>query len=171
MSKIIKGIFVIMALISTVQSATAQSPNPIVQRLDNQEIAECRTPAAVAYNFVIAMLNKNQEKMIQLSEGEFNTVIRNRFDDLMNSLNGDRKLDIFQWVPMKPGYEVAVLYVQSEDYASNIPAGTLKKVYIDCIPSSEIGNTGFQEVSRDMRTNVKVLVNNKKGRWLVEGFK
>lgn len=166
-----KKIFLIITLIIAANIAKAQYPNPIVKRLSNQEVAECRTPAAVAYNFVIAMLNRNQERMIQLSEGEFNTVIRNRFDELMISLNGDRKLDIFQWVPMKPGYEVAVLYVQSEDFYSNVPAGTLKKVYIDCIPSSEIGNTGFQDVSRDMRTNVKVLVNNNKGRWLVEGFK
>jgi len=139
-------------------------PNPIVHRMSNQEIASCNTPSAVAYNFVIAMINKNQDKMIQLSEGEFNEVVRSRFDELISSLENDSKLNVYQWLPLRNGYEIAVLYEQEETPG-------VKKIYIDCIPSEQIGTTGFQDITRDMKTNVKVLVNNYNGRWLVEGFK
>ena len=133
------------------------SPNPIVYRLDSQQIAECKTPASVAYNFVIAMMNKDQERMEQLSIGQFKEIIHNQFDTLISSLYYDEKLNVYQWLPIKYGYEIAVLYVQDEN-------SLVKKVYIDCIPSREIDNVGFQDVSRDMHTNVKVLVNHDSGR-------
>lgn len=42
--------------------AGAQNRNPIVNRTSAQEIAECKTPAAVAYNYVVACLNKDRSK-------------------------------------------------------------------------------------------------------------
>ena len=162
-NKLLKHLLMIVCLQVGI-TTYAQSSNPVVKRLSATEIASCNTPSAVAYNFVIAMINKNQDKMIQLSEGEFNEVVRSRFDELISSLENDSKLNVYQWLPLRNGYEIAVLYEQEETPG-------VKKIYIDCIPSEQIGTTGFQDITRDMKTNVKVLVNNYNGRWLVEGFK
>lgn len=46
-----------------------------------------------------------------------------------------------------------------------------KKVYVTCIPSSEIIHVGFQDITRYGDTNVKVLLQKFNGVWKEMGFK
>lgn len=140
--------------------------NPIVRQLDDVEKIEEYTPASVAYNFIQAIINGDKSEMIHLSIGQFQDVICNQYDELIQSLHQHGKLNIFGWKKLPNDYEIVPLLVQAEN-----EYGSVQKVYIACIPSLEINVKGFLDVTRDGETNVKVLVNNNSGHWLVEGFK
>lgn len=150
----------------------AQSPNPTVTRISSQEISECKTPAGVAYNFVVACLNKDKQRIIALSTPEWQQLLRKDYASFIGQFSDPNytKLYIDSWLPVPSGCEIAVLYVQNENY-SDIAPGTLKKVYINVVPSREIGNTGFQDITRMFNTNVKVMVQNINGKWMASGFK
>lgn len=60
----LKKFFIIILSVIAFESVNAQYPNSIVRRLSNQEIAECKTPAAITYNFVCAILQKDFVKMM-----------------------------------------------------------------------------------------------------------
>ena len=138
--------------------------NPIVQRLGEAERESCNTPAAVAYEFVMAAIRGDKEEMIHLSDYEYGEYIDTNYQRLMNEFRSDGKLNLMHWDPVPEGFEITPLAVQTE-------YDVYRKVYIDCIPSHEIGNTGFQDVSRDMMTNVKVMLTDTGERWVVTGFK
>ena len=154
----------------------AQSPNPIVNRLSTQEVAQCKTPAAVAYNFVMAALDKDYDRMYSYMIKEGREYLQYEMEKYeVNSLNAlfslDGKLHIFRWLPaLDNGYEVAVLYVQDEGEYDGV---TYKKVYIGCVPSDQIGLAGFQDIKPydNYETNVKVVVVSENGKWKVTGFK
>ena len=61
----LKKLFVIVLSVMALESIYAQSSNPIVRRLSNQEIAEGKTPSAIAYNFINSILQKDFPRMIQ----------------------------------------------------------------------------------------------------------
>lgn len=155
---------------------TEEYPNPIVTRLGEKEIQYSSTPAAVAYNFVNAILNNNPQTMLSYMDSEtaddFETIrIQNGYSDYSPFFSeSGNKLNILGWKPyLTNNCEVAVLYVQSEwfdDYGREI-----KKVYIGCVPSNEVGHAGFQDITRYGGTNVKVLVANDDDKWKVFGFK
>lgn len=150
--------------------------NPIVNRLSAKEIMSSRTPSAVAYNFVKAILESNPNKM--LSYMDFETA--NAFE-INRQTNGyvnydpffsedGSKLNILGWRPfLSNNCEVAVLYVQSEWFDEK--GREVKKVYVGCVPSAEVGNKGFQDITTFGDTNVKVLVVRDNGKWKVVGFK
>ena len=168
-----KKLFMICVLVLSVAfTLRSQSPNPIVTRLSTQEITECKTPAAVAYNYIIACLNKNRDKIMALSTPESQEYLADNYDEFIGMFSNPdyEKLYIDSWIPVPAGCEIAVLYVQSEN-PSNYAPGTLKKVYINVVPSREIGESGFQDITRMFNTNVKVMVENIYGRWMVAGFK
>ena len=122
-----KKIVLIITLIIAANIAKAQYPNPIVKRLSNQEVAECRTPAAVAYNFIESILCRDFERMLSQTDTKFATsIIRwinedNLTHDLffvkLFSAQGGEKLNILGWMPaLIRNYEVAIAYVQDEWY-------------------------------------------------------
>ncbi|MCH5174095.1 MAG: hypothetical protein J1D85_07815 [Bacteroidales bacterium] len=122
-----KKIVLIITLTIVANIAKAQYPNPIVKRLSNQEVVECRTPAAVAYNFIESILCRDFERMLSLTDTEFTTnIIRwvnedNLTHDLffvrLFSAQGGEKLNILGWMPaLVRNYEVAIAYVQDEWY-------------------------------------------------------
>ena len=80
------------------------------------------------------------------------------------------KLNILGWKPfLSNNCEVAVLYVQSEWFDEK--GREVKKVYVGCVPSAEVGTKGFQDITTLGDTNVKVLVAKDNGKWIVIGFK
>jgi len=151
-------------------------PNPTVQRLGQKELETNGTPAAVAYNFVNAILNSDSERMLSYMDSE----VAGDFEEI-RQMNGyanydpffsesDSKLNILGWKPyLSNNCEEAVLYVQSEWFDEF--GREIKKVYVGCVPSDEVGRSGFQDITRYGDTNVKVLVVNEEGGWKVIGFK
>ena len=101
-------------------------PNPIVNRLSQQEITENTTPSAIAYNMVCAILQKDWEKMRSYMSLEAritytDTYIRREYGEYgINSLEdlfSTGKLAILNWPDaLYRGYEVAIAYVQDEWY-------------------------------------------------------
>lgn len=134
------------------------------------------TPAAVAYNFVNAILASDSDKMLSFMDAEIANAFENgrqmngysNYDPFF-SADGS-KLNILGWRPfLLNDCEVAVLCVQSEWFDEF--GREVKKVYIGCVPSSEVGRSGFQDIREYGGTNVKVLVANDNGNWKVIGFK
>lgn len=149
--------------------------NPLVVRLSSDELSSNNTPAAVAFNFVQAILQSDYQKMQSYMEQQAASDLvgdqhepQQAVDEFFSQPG---KYNIMGWKNMMSSrdYEVAVLYVQDEGFWDK--GKPLKKVYIDCIPSSQIGNTGFQDVYRTGETNIKVLVVNLDSGWKVVGFK
>lgn len=140
--------------------------NPIVRQLGDLEKSEIYTPASVAYNFVQAILNEDMSTMLHLSTEQFKEIICYQYDDFITVMHQHGKLNLFGWKTLPKNYEIVPLLVQAENEDSSV-----QKVYMACIPSSEINVKRFQNVTRDGETNVKVLVNNYSGHWLVDGFK
>lgn len=169
-----KSLLAALFFFSVAICAGAQNRNPIVNRTSAQEIAECKTPAAVAYNYVVACLNKDRSKIIELSTPDMQEYLsdQDQYNEFMSMFSNPEyeKLHIESWLPIPAGCEICVLYVQAET-PSNYPLGTIKKVYINVVPTVEIGCTGFQDITRMFNTNVKVLVYRVNGRWLAGGFK
>lgn len=62
------------------------------------------------------------------------------------------------------------IYLPDEDEYKE-PTVLGQKVYLKCVPTSEIGVKGFQDISRIDDTNVKVIVNYIDGKWRITGFK
>lgn len=150
--------------------------NPIVNRISPNELKENNTPAAVAYNFVNAILESNTERMLSYMDNKVaneyeRARIANGYANYAPffSKSGD-KLNILGWRPyLEKNCEMAVLFVQDEwfdEYGREI-----KKVYIDCVPKAEVGQLGFQNITTYGGTNVKVLVAKEKRGWVVLGFK
>lgn len=173
-------------------------PNPIVKRLSQQEILECSTPASVAYNFVIAILNKDYYRAMSYMEYEAAQSWRVAGIEALNEVfSSPGKLNIHGWRPaLLNGYEVTIAYVQDTWYYEEggsmywdpdavVRNGLIylpgedtprvgineKKVYVTCSPSSEIGYAGFQDITRYGDTNVKVFLQEYNGIWKVTGFK
>lgn len=100
-----------------------ESRNPIVERISEQEILNNSTPAAVAYNFVKAILDRDLKEMWKLANGEFNSIF---FEELFEKHNGNEeslltdwfsegKLGVYQWLPaLNEDHEVAIAYIQDE---------------------------------------------------------
>jgi len=118
-----KRTFMIILLTILFESIYAQSPNPIVKRLSNQEIVDCNTPAAVAYNFVESILCRDFERMLSLADSELakniiyeineNNLSYDLFFMKYFSAQGGEKLNILGWIPaLARNYEVAIAYVQ-----------------------------------------------------------
>lgn len=153
----------------------SQSPNPIVKRLSNDEIQQNYTPAAIAYNFVFHLALENWDLAMAYYTPEVGSAIVSKgnyhkaCEDSFNNPNNE-KLYIKGWRPALYGqWEIAVLYVQDEGYDEY--GREMKKVYIGCVPSSQVGSTGFQDIQRYSNTNVKVLVVKCNNAWRVCGFK
>lgn len=171
-----KKILTAIATLFFCMSVAASNPNPIVNRLNAQEVAQCKTPAAVAYNFVMAALDQDYDRMYSYMAKDGREYLQHEMEkNEVTSLNAlfslEGKLHIFGWRPaLYDGYEVAVLYVQDEGEYDGVE---YKKIYIGCVPSSQIGIAGFQDIERYDRyeTNVKVVVATENGRWKVLGFK
>lgn len=101
--------------------------NPIVYRLSQYEIDQCKTPSAVTYNFIQAILCRDFNKMMSYASPEYYSnvmrVINNRgltydefFEEAFTSRGGD-KLNILGWIPaLTRNYEVAIAYVQDTWY-------------------------------------------------------
>ena len=114
----------ILLLLVLFGTAFAQYPNPIVQRLSKEEIAECKTPSAIAYNLVDAILQKDFVKMrsyMTTASAKYYTdsFIKKEYgSEGMKSLEdffSTGKLGILSWAPaLKDGYEVVIAYVQDE---------------------------------------------------------
>jgi len=118
-----KRTFIIILLTTLFEPIYAQSPNPIVKRLSGQEIVDCNTPAAVAYNFVESILCRDFERMLSLADPEFakniiyeineNNLSYDLFFVKYFSAQGGEKLNILGWIPaLARNYEVAIAYVQ-----------------------------------------------------------
>lgn len=97
--------------------------NPVVTRISAEEIKENATPAAVAYNFVNAILEMDFDKMIEYTPGEYREQLEDEFylqhsgdkDSFFNQYFSVGKLGILSWKPaLEDGYEVAVAYIQDE---------------------------------------------------------
>lgn len=168
-----KILFIVLCLLIGL-TAYAQSPNPIVQRLSSYEIQQNNTPAAVAYNFVFLLALENWDATIPYYAPEVHSELNNLAEyrkKCVETFNNpsNTKLYIKGWLPALFGqWEIAVLYVQDERCDNY---GEIKKVYIGCVPTAQVGAVGFQDIQRYGNTNVKVMVMNCNGYWRVLGFK
>lgn len=163
----------VLGISGDVKDYAQYSHNPIVTRITEQEIAACETPSSVAYNVVMAILNKDWVKLESLMEYKYFLDVKAQHitaEDYENAFSvPGSKLNILGWIPaLIRDYEVAVLYVQDEGTHSGRPC---LKVYIDCVPSSEVNRVGFQDITRDNGTNVKPLVVWDGEAWKFVGFK
>lgn len=154
-------------------------PNPIVKRLSYEEITQSRTPYAVAYNYIMAILAEDYPKMLSymsdegkvslgylMGEAEREFGIQSYHD--LYSWEGS-KFDILSWKRcLQNGYEVTALYVQDEGIYEGKEH---MRVYIHCVPSDEINIRGFQDITRCNSTNPKVILVKENGKWMVLGFK
>lgn len=122
-----KRIFTVLLSLILVGVVYAQWPNPIVKRLSDQEIAECKTPASITYNFIEAILCRDFERMLSFADAEFawdiirmvneNDLTEDMFFVQNFSQQGGEKLNILGWIPaLLRNYEVAIAYVQDEWY-------------------------------------------------------
>lgn len=122
----LKKLFIIVLSVIAFESVNAQHPNTTVRRLSEQEIAECKTPAAITYNFICAILQKDFDKMRSYMDLRgmiyyTDSYIRKDYGEYgVNSLVdyfSTGKLAILTWLPALFGeYEVAIAYVQDEWY-------------------------------------------------------
>lgn len=151
-------------------------PNPIVARLSQSELKANNTPETVAYNFVNAILDGEYQRMFSYMDAEAADTFeeirqRNGYADYTPFFSeSDSKLNMLGWKPYLSGNcEVAVMYVQSEWFDEF--GREIKKVYVGCVPSDEVGQKGFQDITRYGDTNVKVLVVRENDTWKVVGFK
>jgi len=104
------------------ESVKEQYPNPTVRRLSEQEIDECKTPSAVAYHFVNAILQKDFVKMKKYMDPAVaitftDDIIKKEFGEYgINTLEdffSVGKLGMLTWIPaLSKGYEVTIAYVQ-----------------------------------------------------------
>lgn len=147
--------------------------NPTVTRLPEKEIKKSRTPEAIAYNFVMAIYNRDYNNaakyMTKESARDWRSVPVETFDSIFSAPG---KLNIQGWKEgVEQGYEVAVTYVYDETRHNYLQ--TMLKVYVECVPSSQIDEMGFQDIERwnNGETNVKVLLVPENGKWRVYGFK
>lgn len=167
--------FIVLSCLPT--STMAQSNNPTVRRLSSTEIMQNSTPAAIAYNLVCNIALEDWYAAVNY----FTPEVRSKIEGMMESdgieecfsdfTNPDyEKLYIKGWLPALLGqWEIAVLYVQDEGYDEY--GRECKKVYVGCVPSSQVNYSGFQDIQRYGNTNVKVLVVHSQGNWRVSGFK
>lgn len=173
-----KIIFICMFFVIGVINLSA-SPNPIVRRLSYEEIVQSRTPSAVAYNYIMAILAEDYHKMLSYMSDEGKVLLGNllceaekeigvqSYHDLY-SLEGT-KYDILSWVNyLQRGYEIAILYIQDEGIYEGKEC---IRVYIHCVPSDEINERGFQDITRCNNANPKVILTKEVGEWKVLGFK
>lgn len=142
--------------------------NPIIRRLNPAEKDAIITPASVAYNFVMACLQHNRKKMHSLSTGDLKLSISNFYPSVIKLFTNNPKLNIFDWNSCPINYEITPLVVEDVFY-DNTNIKSHKIIHIDCIPSQEIDNTRFHNVTRSS-INIRILVNNNSGHWLVESF-
>lgn len=123
----LKRIFTIFLSLILVGFVYAQWPNPIVKRLSDKEITECKTPASIAYNFIEAILCRDFERMLSFADAEFawdiirmvneNHLTEDMFFVQNFSQQGGEKLNILGWIPaLLRSYEVVIAYVQDEWY-------------------------------------------------------
>lgn len=167
-------VFILLAIFSFSLTAKAQSPNPIVQRISNEEIRSCTTPSAVAYNYVEAILYKDFERAKSYMTSEsvklVEEILREEhitYEEFF-SMPGS-KLNILGWWPaLIRNYEVAVLYVQSE--GRDEYNRTCLRIYVGCVPSDQVGLVGFQDITTYGGTNVKILVVHNGEKWECVGF-
>ena len=193
----LKKIIIVVLLAFTFGSVYAQYPNPTVRRLSDKEIADCKTPAAVTYNFVCAILQKDYAKMKSYMAPAVAPKLTSETIRELEEMFSEGKLGMFRWIPaLFKEYEVTIAYVQDEWYyyengsrytpfEYEVKDGLLyisgedsprvgvntKKVYVTCSPSSEVNHVGFQDITRYGDTNVKVLLEKINGKWKVTGFK
>ena len=121
--RLIIGVIFIMVTIG----AYAQSPNPIVKRLSVEEIAQCKTPSFITYNFIESILCRDYDRFLSYVDYEFTKIIIQNMqtnnlskDQIFTKLfseQGGEKLNILGWIPaLARNYEVAIAYVQDEWY-------------------------------------------------------
>lgn len=135
-------------------------PNPIVERMSCFEVAYCVTPASVAYNFVIAMVTYNKERLLQLSSNNLKVTINEHYSEFSEFV--DKRYNRRFWLPIPQGWEIAALYTQEEDYSS-------VRVYVNIVPSYELNQVRFQEI-KCLQTMIKVILILENGKWVVNGF-
>lgn len=172
--------------------------NPTVKRLSEQEITENRTPAAKAYNFVMAILDGDEDgikKDYSRSPqwgGENEDDVKAAMEE--NFSKGKREILKWKDALATGDYEIVPVYVQDLSYyiedAStyhNIfqivrngkiyvpnekgPKDTVlsQGIYIACVPVTEIGRKGFQDISNIGDMSVEVRTEYIDGRWKVTG--
>ena len=167
--------FIVVVLINVIAG-----PNPIVKRLSYEEITQSRTPSAVAYNYIMAILAEDYQKMLSymsddgkvslgylMCEADKEAGIQSYH--ALYSFEGS-KYNILAWLScIGNGYEVVPLYVQDMDdyYDGKESLG----VYIHCVPTNEIGVQGFQDITRCNEINPKVMLTKENGKWMVLGLK
>ncbi len=184
-----KTILIFLLTFISFSYAMAAGPNPIVRRLSNVELQKMDSPEAVAYKYVLAILNKDYASMRKLHTDDFEKYYmtdKHRYNLTLSQLfdyefgeNSAMHLNILQWNRViGNNWEVAVLYTQNEGEAyTNLGLDgsqdmNLYKIYVQCVPSNEIGVMGFQDITRYNNANVKVLVRElSDGKYKVEGFK
>lgn len=191
-------LIITLAVFCNIFAVAQSSPNPIVTRISPQEVAQCKTPEAIAYNYVIAILNKDYTRAASYMTEDIAQIWRELGTNALNKeFSTPGKLNIHGWEPaLAKGYEVAIAYVQDTWYyeengsfyynpdqvvkdgmiylpGENKPRVGIneKKVYVTCSPSSEINHVRFQDITRYGDTNVKVLLQKFNGVWKVMGFK
>lgn len=140
------------------ESINAQSSNPIVQRLSNQEIAECKTPAAVAYSFTIAILQKDFDKMLSYIDftpneaqeiEEYLQESRETYETLY-SQNKD-VVALWSWLPaLGNGFEIAIadmedIWLAKTDYGWTIHPDQIVKDGMVYIPGEKNPYVGIHE--------------------------
>lgn len=153
-------------------------PNSLVERVPKKEIAANITPRAVAYNYIMAILNEDYSKMFSymsswgrewtdyvMAEMYAEYGIRTYHE--LFSLQ-DSKYNVLGWKPyLKKGYEVAVLYVQDISMFDEEEVF----VYVHCVPSDEINIYSVHGITVCNEAHPKIIVRKEDGVWKVDGIK
>jgi hypothetical protein len=142
--------------------------------LSQDEISECTTSLAVAYNFVLSIVNGDYIKMKTLITTGFDQLLNNELTEnnlTLDELFSDEYIhDIAGMRPaVKKGYKVSIMNsseIDAKDYDDALAGLPAYSVSFDCIKGDcDIYSEG------DTDTDVRVLLIKENGKWKIFGFK
>ena len=155
----LKKLFVIVLSVIALESVYAQSSNPIVRRLSNQEIAECNTPAAITYNYINAFLQKDFVKMLSYVDidpnevqeiGEYLQSSGETYEALFS--RDENFVALSSWRPaLDEGFEVVIanmedIWLAKTDYGWTVDPDQVVKDGMVYIPGVEKPYVGIHEI-------------------------
>lgn len=147
--------------------------------LSDQEIKECKTPSAVAWNFVMSIVDQDYTRMESLTDSllisDFETMMKENnissykdffTEEVINDISGMRPILREGWqLVCDDGWYVDFSDDDIDEYYKTLQGYTL---HFDCMKNGEMYS--LQPVREHDATARVILVYNK-GKWLVIGFK
>lgn len=170
-----KNFFVILSVVVCPLLISAQT----IERLSKSEISENETPRAVAYNFVLSIINEDYLKMYSLMTAEFrsdlNTALVSENMSCSQLFSPDNMHDIVGMRPVvKMGYDVVITnsWILNQNdvarYSENYVGLPAFSVSFNCVDAY---NNFYDDTYGAYDTTARVLLVKQEGEWKVFGFK